>query len=195
MIDLYQGADTPGRNERHRFRADNRFSEKIIRKGTVFMKYDHTEKAVALFTQGYNCAQSVFVAFSDVTGMDEELAKRLSSSFGGGMGRMREVCGTCSAMFMVAGILYGEGTETDHSIKTEHYKRIQYLAEEFRRSHETILCRELLKGLAVTNTPTPEKRTEQYYKVRPCVKFVRTAAEILDRYLEEHPSGNEESTE
>lgn len=74
------------------------------------MKYDHTEKAVALFTQGYNCAQSVFVAFSDVTGMDEELAKRLSSSFGGGMGRLREVCGTCSAMFMVAGLLYGEGT-------------------------------------------------------------------------------------
>lgn len=151
------------------------------------MKYDHTEKAVTLFTQGYNCAQSVFVAFSDVTGMDKELAKRLSSSFGGGMGRMREVCGTCSAMFMIAGILYSEGTETDHSIKTEHYKRIQYLAEEFRKKHETIICRDLLKGLAVTSTPTPENRTEQYYKVRPCVKFVRTAAEILDRYLEENP--------
>ena len=151
------------------------------------MKYDHTEKAVSLFTQGYNCAQSVFVAFSDVTGVDEELAKRLSSSFGAGMGRMREVCGTCSAMFMIAGILYGDGTETDHSIKTEHYKRIQYLAEEFRKKHETIICRDLLKGLAVTSEPTPEKRTEQYYKVRPCVKFVRTAAEILDRYLEENP--------
>ena len=112
---------------------------------------------------------------------------RLSSSFGGGMGRLREVCGTCSAMFMVAGILYGEGTETDHSVKTEHYKRIQYLAEEFRKQHETIVCRDLLKGLAVTSEPTPEKRTEQYYKVRPCVKFVRTAAEILDRYLEENP--------
>lgn len=151
------------------------------------MKYDHTEKAVALFTQGYNCAQSVFVAFSDVTGMDEELAKRLSSSFGGGMGRLREVCGTCSAMFMAAGILYGEGTETDHAIKTEHYKRIQHLAEEFRKKHETIVCRDLLKGLSVTSEPIPEKRTEQYYKVRPCVKFVRTAAEILDRYLEENP--------
>ena len=151
------------------------------------MKYDHTEKADTLFTQGCNCAQAIFVAFCDVTGMDEELAKRLSSSFGGGMGRMREVCGTCSAMFMIAGILYGEGTETDHSIKSEHYKRIQYLAEEFRNKHETIICRDLLKGLAVTSEPTPEKRTEQYYKVRPCVKFVRTAAEILDRYLEEYP--------
>ena len=151
------------------------------------MKYDHTEKAAALFTQGYNCAQSVFVAFSDVTGMDEELAKRLSSSFGGGMGRLREVCGTCSAMFMVAGILYGKGTETDHAIKSEHYKRIQYLAGEFRKRHETIVCRDLLEGLAVTSEPIPEKRTEQYYKVRPCVKFVRTAAEILDRFLEEDP--------
>ena len=153
------------------------------------MKYDHAERAVSLFTQGYNCAQSVFVAFSDVTGMEEALAARLSSSFGGGMGRLREVCGTCSAMFMAAGILYGEGTQSDHTVKTEHYKRIQYLAEEFRKRHETIVWRDLLKGLAVTSTPTPEIRTEQYYKVRPCVKFVRTAAEILDRYLEEHPPG------
>ncbi|EXM37490.1 hypothetical protein RASY3_12950 [Ruminococcus albus SY3] len=151
------------------------------------MKYDHTEKAVSLFTQGCNCAQAVFAAFSDVTGMDEELAKRLSSSFGGGMGRMREVCGTCSAMFMVAGILYGEGTEQDDKLKAEHYKRIQYLADEFRKEHDTIICRDLLKGLAVTSEPTPEKRTEQYYKVRPCAKFVKTAAEILDRYLEENP--------
>lgn len=153
------------------------------------MKYDHAERAVALFTQGYNCAQAVFVAFSDVTGLEEALATRLSSSFGGGMGRLREVCGTCSAMFMAAGILYGEGTQSDHTVKTEHYKRIQYLAAEFRKRHETIVCRDLLKGLAVTSTPTPEIRTEQYYKVRPCVKFVRTAAEILDRYLEEHPPG------
>ncbi len=152
------------------------------------MKYDHAEKAVSLFMEGLNCSQAIFTAFADITGMDEELAKRLSSSFGAGMGRMREVCGTCSGMFMVVGILYGEGIELDDSLKTEHYKRIQYLAEEFRKEHETIICRDLLKGLAVTSTPTPEKRTEQYYKVRPCVKFVRTAAEIFDRYLEENPS-------
>ena len=148
---------------------------------------DHSEKAAWLFMEGCNCAQSVFTAFCDVTGMDEALAKRLSSSFGGGMGRMREVCGTCTSMFMVAGLLYGEGTETDHAIKTEHYKRIQYLAEEFRKAHDTIICRDLLKGLEVTSTPTPELRTEQYYKVRPCVRFVRTAAQILDRYIAENP--------
>lgn len=152
------------------------------------MKYDHSEKAVRLFAEGLNCAQAVFTAFSDVTGMDEELAKRLSSSFGGGMGRMREVCGTCSGMFMVAGIMYGKGTESDDKLKAQHYKRIQFLADEFRKEHDTIVCQELLKGLAVTSTPTPEKRTDEYYKVRPCAKFVRTAAEILDRYLEENPA-------
>ena len=147
----------------------------------------HGDLAERYFLDGFNCAQAVLLAFSDLTGLEQDTAARLASSFGGGLGRMREVCGTCSAMFMVAGILYGEGTETDHSVKTEHYKRIQYLAEEFRKQHETIVCRDLLKGLAVTSEPTPEKRTEQYYKVRPCVKFVRTAAEILDRYLEENP--------
>ena len=148
---------------------------------------DHAEKAYKLFTEGLNCAQSIFVAFADVTGMDEALALRLSSSFGAGMGRMREVCGTCSGMFMVAGILYGEGTEKDDKKKALHYKRIQQLAEEFKEVHGTIICRELLKGLKVTSTPTPEKRTEEYYKVRPCAVFVRTAAEILDRYIAENP--------
>ena len=111
----------------------------------------------------------------------------LSSSFGGGMGRLREVCGTCSAMFMVAGLLYGYTSTDDHSEKTEHYRRIQELASRFREKHDTIICRELLKGLKVTSDPEPEKRTEQYYKVRPCIKFVRTAAEILDRYIAEDP--------
>lgn len=148
---------------------------------------DHADKACELFAGGLNCAQAVFGAFSDVTGMDYDLALRLSSSFGGGMGRMREVCGTCSAMFMVAGILYGLGESYSHEEKTEHYKRIQELAARFKKKHSTIICGELLKGLSVTSTPEPEKRTEQYYKVRPCVRFVRTAAEILDRYIAENP--------
>ncbi|MBR5406707.1 MAG: C_GCAxxG_C_C family protein [Lachnospiraceae bacterium] len=151
------------------------------------MRYDHTEKAAGYFADGMNCAQSVFVAFSDVTGMDEKTAKRLSSSFGAGMGRMREVCGTCSAIFMVLGLLYGEGTERDDTVKAAHYKRVQDLAKRFKAEHGTIICRELLAGLNVTNTPVPEKRTEEYYKVRPCVKFVRTAAALLDAYLEENP--------
>ncbi|MCR4807450.1 MAG: C-GCAxxG-C-C family protein [Lachnospiraceae bacterium] len=150
-------------------------------------KYDHAEKAARLFTEGMNCAQAIFVAFSDVTGMDEDMAARLSSSFGAGMGRMREVCGTCSGMFMVLGILYGRGTESDDKKKTLHYERIQKAAEEFKKEHETIICRDLLKGLSVTSTPTPDKRTAEYYKARPCIKFVVTAADILDRYIEENP--------
>lgn len=148
---------------------------------------NHAEKACQLFAEGRNCSQAVFTAFSDITDIDEELALRLSSSFGGGMGRMREVCGTCSAMFMIAGILYGYTSKDDIDEKAEHYRRIQYLAQEFRIQHETINCLELLKHLNVNKNPEPEKRTEQYYKVRPCIKFVRTAAEILDKYIEENP--------
>lgn len=146
----------------------------------------HADKACRLFAEGRNCAQAVFAAFSDVTGMDSELALKLSSSFGGGMGRMREVCGACSAMFMVAGILYGYASESDDKQKAEHYRRIQQLAGQFREVHGTIICRELLQGLKVTSDPTPEARTAQYYKVRPCIRFVNTAAEILDKYIAEN---------
>jgi C_GCAxxG_C_C family probable redox protein len=151
------------------------------------MATDHPEKACELFAGGYNCAQSVFAAFCDVTGMDTETALKLSSGFGGGMGRMREVCGACSAMFMVLGILYGTGESFTFEDKTEHYTRIQAAAEDFKEKHGTIICRELLKGLKVTSDPTPEHRTAKYYKARPCIRFVNTAAEIIDRYIAEHP--------
>lgn len=148
---------------------------------------NHSDKAFRLFAEGRNCAQAVFAAFADVTGFDEKTALMLSSSFGGGMGRMREVCGTCSAMFMVAGLLYGYTSKNNDSEKAEHYKRIQYLASRFKEKHSTIVCRELLKTLRVTDSPIPEKRTPEYYKVRPCVRFVCTAAEILDDYIEQFP--------
>ena len=156
------------------------------------MKTDHAEIACRLFAEGRNCAQAVLAAFSDVTGLDEELSLRLSSSFGGGMGRMREVCGTCSAMFMVAGILYGYTSNDDINEKADHYRRIQYLAQEFKKRHETINCLELLKNLKVDKNPIPEQRTAEYYKVRPCIKFVRSAAEILDKYIEENSFGDHE---
>ncbi|MBQ8642075.1 MAG: C_GCAxxG_C_C family protein [Clostridia bacterium] len=143
----------------------------------------HPDRAAELFLSGYNCAQSVFGAFCDATGMGFEAAMRLSSSFGGGMGRMREVCGTVSAMFMIAGILWGYEGTGENGEKAAHYTRIQKLAEEFRREHDTILCRELIASLKKDSSPIPEKRTEQYYRERPCVRFVRTAAEILDREI------------
>lgn len=151
------------------------------------MCINHSDKACQLFTEGRNCAQAVFTAFSDVTGFDENTALMLASSFGAGMGRMREVCGACSAMFMVAGLLYGYSSPDNDTEKTEHYRRIQLLANQFRDVHETIICRELLKNLSVSSSPVPDKRTEHYYKVRPCIQFVRTAAEILDRYISENP--------
>lgn len=150
------------------------------------MVTNHTDIACKLFAEGKNCAQAVFLAFADVTGLDEELALKLSSSFGGGIGRMREVCGACSGMFMVAGILYGYSSPDDAE-KAEHYRRIQYLAERFKEKHNTINCGELLKNLSVTSDPVPEKRTAEYYNARPCIRFVETAAEIMDEYIRENP--------
>lgn len=155
------------------------------------MNTNHSQSACELFASGCNCSQAVFAAFCDVTGMSRETALKLSSSFGGGMGRMREVCGACSGMFMVAGLLYGYVSNDDDKEKAAHYKRIQLLAEDFKAEHGTIICRELLKNLSVTSTPEPDKRTEEYYKVRPCVRFVKTAAEILDRYIAENPPKSE----
>ena len=104
----------------------------------------YSKKAGELFREGYNCAQSVFCAFADDLGLDFETALKLSSSFGGGMGRLREVCGAVSAMFMIAGLKYGYTTPNNDNIKAEHYTRIQKLAEEFKKRNKTIICRELL---------------------------------------------------
>ena len=145
------------------------------------MKKKHPEKAAELFCSGANCAQAVFVAFAEDCGIDENLAMKLSSSFGGGMGRLREVCGAVSGMFMVAGILAGYTTDDPKEKKDGHYTLIQQLAEEFKAEHETIICRDLLGNLGDSTTPISDPRTAEYYKVRPCVKFVITAAEILDR--------------
>lgn len=143
----------------------------------------HTEKARQLFEQGYNCAQSVFAAFCDETGMGMTQALRLSSSFGGGMGRLREVCGAVSAMFMIAGMKYGYSGPDDDA-KAEHYRLIQSLANEFREQNGSIICRELL-GLqeGANNDPVPEERTKAYYQSRPCAEFVECAAKITDELL------------
>ena len=141
----------------------------------------HREKAIEYFRRGYNCAQSVFAAFCDVTGYSEEDALRISSSFGGGMGRMREVCGACSAMFMVAGVVRGYTDISTNAPKKEHYELIQTMAKEFEKEHGTIICRELLSSLKPDSKPTPSARTEEYYRVRPCVRFVATAADVIDK--------------
>lgn len=146
-----------------------------------------SEKAMKLFEEGYNCAQAVFLAFEDLHGMDREKAAALSSSFGGGMGRLREVCGTVSGMFMVAGVLYGYSSPAAREEKADHYARIQELAVAFERENGSIVCRELL-GLSVKReAPQPSERTAEYYKKRPCKELVGQAAAIMERYIEENP--------
>ena len=146
---------------------------------------DHGIYGAELFLQGYNCAQAVTVAFCDVTGLTPEFSARMASSFGGGMGRMREVCGAVSGMLMVAGLLYGYDRPGDDSIKKAHYALVQDLAGQFREEVGSIVCREILKNPPSDPNPTP--RTAEFYKVRPCARMVLLACQILDRYIAEHP--------
>lgn len=150
----------------------------------------YAKKAGALFMEGCNCAQSVFLAFQEFYDIDEKTAMKLSSSFGGGMGRLREVCGAVSGMFMVAGIIYGYDSPTDREGKTEHYRRIQQLAHAFEEQNGSIVCRELLGLSNKKDDPVPSKRTKEYYKKRPCRELVETAAAILEEYMEEQGKGD-----
>lgn len=142
----------------------------------------HAETAKALFESGYNCAQAVVCAFEDVTGLERDTALRLASSFGGGLGRMREVCGAVSGAAMVLGLVYGSADPADHAAKTVHYHRVQDFARRFRELNGSIVCRELLAGVG-TPGADPERRTAEYYKKRPCPALVAQAAQILDDML------------
>ena len=146
---------------------------------------DHSMQAAELFVGGYNCAQAIMVAFCDVTGLEKDMAARMSSSFGGGMGRMREVCGAVSGMLLVAGILYGYDTPGDDESKLSHYQLVQALSGQFREQVGSIVCREILKDPPSDPNPTP--RTEEFYKTRPCARMVLLAGQILDEYIAQHP--------
>lgn len=143
----------------------------------------HSTAAVELFEEGFNCSQSIIGAFCDETGMALETALKIGSSFGGGMGRLREVCGAVSGMFLVAGILFGYTDPKDREAKAAHYRLIQNLAEQFRDRNKTIICRELLAGSQLRDGVDPEERTPEYYQHRPCAGFVEQAASILDEYI------------
>ena len=140
------------------------------------------------FRNGYNCSQAIVMAFEDLLPIDKSQLSKIASSFGGGMGRLREVCGSVSGMFLVAGLLYGyDGPETGQ-VKADHYAIIQELAHRFEEKHGSIVCRELL-GLSVRHDdPVPEARTPEYYQKRPCVEIIGDAAEILDQFINEKTS-------
>ena len=141
--------------------------------------------AAELFLQGYICAQAVVLAFRDVTGLEDKMAARMSSAFGGGMGRMREVCGAVSGMVLVAGLLYGYDETGNDPKKKELYTLVQDAAAQFRTETGSIICREILKNPPSDPNPTP--RTAEFYRKRPCTRMVKLAADILSRYVDEHP--------
>lgn len=143
----------------------------------------YSQRAVDNFKTGYNCAQSVFLAFAEDFGFEKETALKLSSSFGGGMGRLREVCGAVSSMFAIAGLKEGYTSPNNDELKAQHYELIQSLAKKFKSKYGTIICRELLELPEGADSPIPSKRTKQYYKERPCEEFVRLASEIIEQEL------------
>ena len=142
------------------------------------------EYAAELFVKDYNCAQAVAMAFAPEMGISEEAAAKMVSSFGGGMGRLREVCGAVSGMLFTLGTLYGYTEDVDGA-KMEHYKLVQELAGQFREQNGSIICREILKN--PPSDPAPSPRTAEYYAQRPCARMVYTAATLLEQYIEEHP--------
>ncbi len=149
------------------------------------MMNKHEQLAYKYFTDGYNCAQSVFAAFHEEMGLDEKTAFRLSSAFGGGMGRMREVCGAVSGMFMVLGMLYGYDDAKNDEAKKLLYTRVQAMALDFKNEYGTIICRDLL-GVDGAQKPTPTPRNPEFYEERPCLAFVGSAARIMSEFIEEN---------
>ena len=155
---------------------------------------ERVAKAIALFKEGYNCSQSVAMAFADLYDISEEQMSKIAASFGGGIGRMRETCGAACGMFLLCGLEPSpDGLEYPNAeLKKQNYEEVQRLAARFKEENGALLCKELLglgrQGDKVTDNmtqPTPEARTETYYKKRPCVRIVETAARIYAQYLEE----------
>ena len=147
---------------------------------------DRIQRSVELFMQGYGCCQSVVCAFSDLYGLDEEMALRIAAGFGGGVGRMRLMCGTCSALVILAGLEKGQTKGEDREGKAACYQLVRELLETFRQRNGSIICAELLQMNGVkaeTNTSQPDERNAEYYRVRPCARKVESAARVFAEYL------------
>ena len=141
------------------------------------------EYALSLFKSGYNCAQSVFAAYADLLGMDTETALKMSSAMGGGIGRMREVCGTVSAMAMLAGLKEGNADPEDEEAKEHIYALVRRMSALFKEQQGTIICRELLGIEGMEESAKPSIRTPEFYASRPCGRIIACAAEIIEDVL------------
>ena len=146
---------------------------------------ERAERARQNFLRGYNCGQSVVLAFSDLLDLSEKQLLRVSAPFGGGMGRLREACGAVSGMCMVLGLLFYDADHVTLEEKSALYAREQEVAARFREKFGCIVCRDLLAGTGATDAPQAEARTQEYYKKRPCPELCAAAAGILAEYLRE----------
>lgn len=145
------------------------------------------EQAKQYFTDGYNCAQAVACAFTEETGLSLSQSAKLVAGFGGGMGRLREVCGAFSGIVFVLSAIDGNDAPSLEK-KATLYREIQTIAERFTEENGSIVCRELLGLRVKKDSPEPAERTKQYYKTRPCQEIVATAARILEQYLAKRDS-------
>ena len=144
---------------------------------------DRGKLAYDYFLSGYNCTQSVVLAYKDFfENVDLDFLLRSVSSFGGGMGRLREVCGTVTGAFFVLGTIYGYDKANDNEKKKNLYIKVQEFAHRFEKENSSIVCRELL-GLKGRSKPDPEERTKGYYLRRPCPMYASSSASILETYL------------
>lgn len=144
---------------------------------------ERRDTAVENFKSGYNCAQSVFLAYSDLYGVDVNFAKKISAPFGGGMGRLREMCGAASGMFMICGLQYPADNPADKEAKTENYAAVQRCAAAFKAQFGDYICANLIKVKRHPQNPAPSDRNAEYYAKRPCAFFVAKAADIIGREL------------
>lgn len=139
--------------------------------------------AVAMFESGYNCAQSVFVTYADLFGMDRETALKISCPMGGGVGRMREICGTVSSMSMLGGLKTGNTDPENQAAKTANYELTRRMADRFKAENGSMICRELLGLSEREESAAPAARTPEYYASRPCSRLVASAARIIEETL------------
>jgi C_GCAxxG_C_C family probable redox protein len=148
---------------------------------------NHSDKAEALFHEGYNCAQATAAAFAEDYGLEASVVLRSTAGFGGGMGGLRETCGAVSAIVYVAGLHAGAFAPGDIVAKTALYDLVKRMIHDFQAQHETTVCRELLEKASCVPAADPSQRSPEYYATRPCARLVASAAEIIERTLSSSP--------
>lgn len=147
---------------------------------------DYGLKGKNYFLLGYNCSQSVVLAFQDKLNLPTSTLLSLASSFGGGIGRLREVCGCISAMAIIMGLLYGNYDKDDVSDKAKHYQLIQNLTFQFKDKYGSYICADLLNLKKGPSNPMPGIRNKAYYESRPCGNYIYYMCELIAREIEKH---------